>query len=175
MAKFLTSMKEIVATPTSLRIGDQEIPLRGKVGFRVGSYERMRGPVEFYWNQAQKLARERGIDFDKERFSSNGEHYFFGKKSVEFSFKTTPKIPCHEVEATIPEYVKFLRIKPSPTKDWVPIVLKPLEERINALGLEGLRALVSTRPSNATRGPRDPIPTGVKLALLADYTVTVKY
>ncbi len=168
-------MAEVIATPTSLRIRDHEIPLDGEVEFVVGAYEGRRGPNSFYWEYAKNVARKRGINFDNERVSSDTEYYYFDKMGDVFNREKTPKILCAEVIASMPEYVKFLRITPEPVENWVNKVLQPLEERINALGLEGLRALVSTRPSGSRRGPRDPIPTGVELALSAAYSIKIDY
>jgi len=169
-------MKEIIATPTSLKIGNNEIPLNGRVEFEVGSYEEgTQGPSEFYWEYARKLAKGKGIEFDKILIAFDGSCYYFMKKDDESPLETIPKILVSEVEASIPKYAKFLRIRPEPVEDWVSKVLKPLEERINALDFPGLKAFVSTRPSPAMRGPREPITTGLELALLADYQIKIEY
>lgn len=168
---------EIIATPGYLKIGDQTIPLderiEERIKFEVGTYEKRYGPKEFFWERAQELAREKGIKYDGITIAGPSPGYLYFLR--ELTPEENQEIPVSEVEASLPEYVRFLRIIPRPEREWQdPEVLKPLEERINALGLAGLRAFVSTSPSNSERNPTDTL-TGVELALRADYRIKVEY
>ena len=106
-------MTQIIATPQMLKIGEHETPLQ-EASFTSGVYERTRGPREFYWETAKRLARERGIEFDEVSVAASvdgGErHYLFRKRGEEVNIKKNPKISSIEVKEAIPEYVKFLRI-----------------------------------------------------------------
>lgn len=168
-------MNKILATPTSLIIGEHELPLVGQIEFQAGSYRTGRPPLELYHKAAEAMARQRGIAFDA--LSANDTHYFFTREDEPFNLDTTAQIPQSVVRETLPNYVKFLRIIPeATTDDWHSRVLKPLEERITALACDGLQAFIPTILAGGRRESVHEVhPFGVELALVAGYHITVTF
>lgn len=177
-------MTEIVATPTSLRIGEYEIALEGHFGLTGRLYdehERLR----FFFDCLRELARERGISSDRDAIYDHGTNYYFltNDERHELTYPrdpppdTAPSISFCDAEARNPKYVKFLRIEPRERDEVVASPnVEQLEEKIKSLHLEGLKVIIPEKMVNRSRAYAilsDEI--YCELALVADYNVKIEY
>jgi len=163
----------LIATSTSLHLGDHKITFSEPVEFKLGLYKGGKGPNQFYWDAVDRLAEQKG--FSSQRKYTQGDYLYF--PDGDRGYETTKKILIKEVEQTLPDYVKFLRIiHYLPDINWTDRVLKPLEVQINALRLEGLVAFLFKKSFHYSRGgPTKSTPVGVEIAMLEKYQIRVEY
>jgi len=166
-------MPEIIATRTQLRLDDHliELPTTSMpqgIFYEVGVYPNG-GPPQFLWEMAERLGRERGIEFGYLCTGGPMDNlvFFYVPKGKTLDSPEVRSIPLAEVEARMERYATFLRIQP---RECVSLV-----EKINAFDLPDLRALIATIPPMAHRGPADPIQVGVEIALGETYTIHLTY
>lgn len=170
---------KVIATPTSLNIGEHTLSLDEKINLVSGLYVQESRISSWSDHYAEKFAQERGLPSDRiSILIPSGNYLFQGKPKMSPEDHKKNEIAPAEIYRSIPPYTKFLLLLSSSTRPVSSQYLKTLFQRVTKLPFSGMEAQLNQFYPNASlrlSPEAKNIPDSVEIGFTDDYQIEIKY